>query len=460
VVLGLLFWGIAPVTIRENTTTRLRDFTSVVRRNWQLIYFAAASLIIAFSLGMAAGVFQYFPYKTMKEAVNALQDWNENWRHNLRTRPDQYLKPSQYAGQGVVLHKSQKAHEGVTFITSLFDGKLGMRLVDMEGAEIHKWHVPFQEIWPDESKRPHDWDSEIHGALLYPNGDIVFNIEWKTLVRIDKCSRLIWSLPLGTHHSVYEDDEGNLWVPGRKWRNKSLDELRYISAPFSEEFILKVSPDGKLLEEISIIDVIYDSGYDGLLFADRRVKPEHTKYDHGDLTHVNDIEVLGKDISDAYDLFDTGDIIVSMRILNALIVIDPETLRIKWASIGPFLRQHDPDFLSNGRILVFDNRWGDSNEKIFSRIIQLDPVTQEVVVVFQGDNKNPFFTSLMGKHQYFENGNLLITETMAGRAFEVTAEGEVVWSYINRWDSERVIAISEATRYPLSYASFGKDPCQ
>jgi hypothetical protein len=459
VVLGLLFWGVAPAPVRQNTTARLREFTAVVRRNWQLIYFAAASLFIVFSLGMAVGAFQLFPYKTLEEAGDAAQDWAENWRHNLRIRPEQYLKPSRYEGQGVVLHDTQKAYKGVTFLTSLFDGKLGMRLVDMNGADIHKWQVPLQDIWlEDGSKQLHDWDSEIHGALLYPNGDVVFNIEHKALVKIDKCSNLLWkNTNLDPHHSVHEDKEGNLWVPGRRWRNESLDKLPYISSPFLEEYILKFSPDGELLKKISIIDVFYGSKYEAVMFADREFKVEHTGRE---ITHINDIEVLDQSMSDAFELFDAGDILVSMRDLNLLVVIDPELEKIKWSMTGPYLRQHDPDFLPTGRISVYDNRQTHVDGNVFSRILELDPVTQNVYVLYEGDDENPFFSGIMGKQQHLLNGNILITETTGGRAFEVTVEGEVVWSYINRWDSERVIAISEATRYPLSYALFDEGRCQ
>jgi|GEM_PF-135386 len=458
VVLGLFCWGIAPAPVRQSITLRFRAFTAVVRRNWQLIYFATASLFIAFILGMAAGVYQFFPYQTLEEAGDAAKDWAEYWRHNLRIRPDQYLRTSHLEGQGVVLHNSQKAYEGVTFITSLFDGKLGMRLVDMNGAETHKWQVPFQDIWPDESKRPHDWDSEIHGALLYPNGDVVFNIEHKALVKIDKCSNLLWkNTNLDPHHSVHEDNEGNLWVPGRRWRHESLDKLPYISSPFLEEYILKFSPDGELLKKISIIDVFYGSKYEAVMFADRDFKVEHAGRE---ITHINDIEVLDQSMSDAFDLFDTGDILVSMRNLNLLAVIDPELEKIKWSMTGPFLRQHDPDFLSSGRISVYDNRQAQVDGNVFSRIIELDPVTQNVYVLFEGDDENPFYSGIMGKQQRLPNRNILITETMGGRAFEVTTEGEVVWSYINRWDNERVIALSEATRYPLSHALFDEGHCQ
>ena len=40
-------------------------------------------------------------------------------------------------------------------------------------------------------------------------------------------------------------------------------------------------------------------------------------------------------------------------------VIDRQTLKAKWVLSGPFYQQHDPDFLPNGNIMLFDNRGGD-----------------------------------------------------------------------------------------------------
>jgi hypothetical protein len=37
---------------------------------------------------------------------------------------------------------------------------------------------------------------------------------------------------------------------------------------------------------------------------------------------------------------------------------------VKWSQTGPWLRQHDPDFLSDGRILVYDNRDDGANGQI------------------------------------------------------------------------------------------------
>jgi Arylsulfotransferase (ASST) len=126
------------------------------------------------------------------------------------------------------------------------------------------------------------------------------------------------------------------------------------------------------------------------------------------------------------------------------------------------LRQHDPDFLPGARISVFDNRMDNAGGGVFggSRIIEVDPAAYPVNVSYQGHDGDFFYTDIMGKHQRLANGNLLITESLAGRAFEVAGNGDVVWQYINRWDEDEVAWISEATRYPLHYATFAEETCQ
>ena len=52
----------------------------------------------------------------------------------------------------------------------------------------------------------------------------------------------------------------------------------------------------------------------------------------------------------------------------------------------------------------------------------------------------------MGKHQWLPNGNLLITESMKGRAFEIDTNGEIVWEYVNIAEEGFSSVLEEAQR--------------
>ena len=62
------------------------------------------------------------------------------------------------------------------------------------------------------------------------------------------------------------------------------------------------------------------------------------------------------------------------------------------------------------------------------RVLEIDPVTLAVAWLYAAPN---FFSTNISGAQRLANGNTLITEGAPGRVFEVTAEREIVWEYIN-----------------------------
>jgi Arylsulfotransferase (ASST) len=446
---------------REQNVTR--PFSTLIK-HLPLFYFGFSILILVFGSGFAVAKLEIFPYSVLAGAWRAALDWRESWRAYLRVRPDQLIEPARFDGDGVTVYVPNKASTGVTLITGFWNGEHGINLVGPDGTHLHEWRVSFNEIWPNAShvdEQPHDWDAYIHGTLLYPNGDLVFNFDYRGLVKIDKCGNVIWQVPEKTHHSIYEDDSGNLWVGMRRRIAEARPDLPLLSVPFQEDFVIKVSPDGQVLREISLLDVIVNSHYESILFGNGRDGVGRWGDSQGVETHMNDIEVLGPAQAPSFPHFEEGDIMVSLRNVNWIAVIDPDTETIKWSQVGPFLRQHDPDFLDNGKISVFDNRTDEAQGAALggSRILELDPVTHQASTLYESDASNFFYTGALGKQQHLPNGNTLIAEGQAGRAFEVTPEGEVVWSYINRWDDDEVAWIEEATRYPMHYAAFAEEEC-
>jgi hypothetical protein len=53
----------------------------------------------------------------------------------------------------------------------------------------------------------------------------------------------------------------------------------------------------------------------------------------------------------------------------------------------------------------------------------------------------------------------LITESEAGRAFEVDERGQIVWEYVNRYDERDVALLSVALRYPEEYFTVSDWAC-
>ncbi len=390
--------------------------------------FLIGLLFISFFLGVYVATFRVFPYNQARNA----------WRTaKVLFGIPHYLTPTTYEGEGVVIDKRDEVYPGATLITGIWkkdgDFSIGARLIDLDGNILNEWVLNTDDLSAEAKRKAY-----IHGSILLPNGDLVFNHEHDSLYRMNKDSEVIWKLPMKTHHSVFQDKSGNFWVPGGKMHEDSKEFP--LGPPFVEDTVLKVSPNGEVLEEISLLKSIYDSGYEGII-----------KKKTGDVLHLNNVDVLGENMADAFDVFEAGDIMVSMRHIHTIMVLDGKTHLIKWLLTLPIIGQHDPDFHADGTITIYDNHSigiDPGAKNIGSRILQVDPQTNEVKVLYGHKEKEYFYALRGGKHQKLSNGNILITEPGAGRVFEINPKNEVVWSWINsKWDDEYTSEILEGTRY-------------
>ncbi|MBD3262064.1 MAG: hypothetical protein GF334_10440 [Candidatus Altiarchaeales archaeon] len=141
-----------------------------------------------------------------------------------------------------------------------------------------------------------------------------------------------------------------------------------------------------------------------------------------DVFHVNSVEVLEQDLGQG----EKGDLLISLRHLDTIAIIDLDSNRIKWVWGENVLEgPHNPTILDNGNILVFDNGY----RRCYSRVLEVNPKTNEVVWSYVGDSSESFFSATMSGSQKLENGNILVTESEKGHAFEITPEGNVVWDF-------------------------------
>jgi hypothetical protein len=210
-----------------------------------------------------------------------------------------------------------------------------------------------------------------------------------------------------------------------------------------------VSDQGAVLEEVSISELFVDNGLLHLL-----VKGRGPVFRPGEVVHLNDIEELPDSIAERFPLFEAGDLMLSFRDLQVVMIVDPRDWRVKWYQMGPWVRQHDPDFQPDGTITVFNNKDDhpfDGTHLGGSEIVELNPSTGATRRLYGGRPEQDMHTGILGKHQVLPNGNILITQTQRGRLLEVTRSGEIVWELINRYDEETLAVMTEATRYPPSY---------
>ena len=123
------------------------------------------------------------------------------------------------------------------------------------------------------------------------------------------------------------------------------------------------------------------------------------------------------------------------------------TEKVVWASRGPWRAQHDPTFLENGRLLLFDNLGSPKG----SRVLEYDPQTQSFPWTYPGETGKPFLSNIRGMSQRLPNGNTLVVNSVGGEVLEVTLEREVVWSC-----STGEVTINRARRYRSDQVPFAK----
>jgi hypothetical protein len=417
---------------------------------------AAAALFLAFLLGGVFATFQWQPYQFFEDSV-------KNARMYLRQagqeRPE-ILLPKRYRGEGITIHRPG-AYAGVTAVQGLFAEGVELRLIDMSGRVIHRWHADFDAIWPDPAhvlpvNRPASGlHYQTHGMAFLRDGSVVFNFDNLGAVKLDRCGAVVWKIDRATHHSVTANPDGSFWMPARVDVRDIRDEvlLRQIeesdlltSDGRFEDSLLLVTADGRIDAEISVLGALFDGRFATELFDVR-------EFSVTDPTHLNDVEVVTPELARRIPGVEAGDLLVSLRQMHMLAILDRQTGAILWSRVGPWVRQHDPDITPDGLIEVFNN--GDGRLAvdgiIGSSILTLDPATGEVHTAYPRDGDPRFYTRIMGAHQRLPNGNRLITESLPGRLLEVNPQGDVVWEYVQPYDDTHAALIQSATRYDADY---------
>lgn len=417
-----------------------------LRKRAPVIIFVLSLVFWSFAYGVAVQKFQLFPYKIIRYAEEGAKET----RRILTGRLPWYYRPTNRT-EKVIVHRPNAFSEGLTLVSGITkEGDIEVKVITRDGEALHRWRIDwFDGFWPDPHhipkkniprERP---ATHIHGIVLLKNGDLVFNLEKLGMARVDLCGNVVWRLPYQTHHSVHVDETGNIWVAGQKLiKDRSPNRPGY-RPPFWEFTVLKLTPGGETLREISIPDLLIKNELQGLLYMST-TKNRSTQVS-GDTLHLNDVEVFPAHLQPG--IFEKGDVMISLRNVHAIMVFNADTLNIKYLSIGKVVRQHDPDFVDGERISIFDNNLvASESQGPQSRIVVVSARNDQVQVIYSGSREQPFYTDIMGKHQWLPNGNILITESTKGRAFEIDPEGKLVWEYFNLIDKGRLALVDEAQR--------------
>jgi hypothetical protein len=423
-------------------------------RDWSKTAFVAGALALlaggSLVLGMASVKRDMGLYRTVWGTLDSAKTLVEELPNLRGTEPIHFLVPARHAGQGVTVNDTG-GDDLILMSGFLGDGNKA-RLMRRDGTVLAEWAMDAHAIYEDPSffRLPPmtDWNAITHGTIITPEGDIVFSFESGGLVRMDRCGKVLWASDEITHHSPNWLADGGIVVSGGEYVTGKDTPWPY-RAPYWEDLVYRFDKDGNRTFAKALTTLFNDNGLQPLLTSGSDFR---TRID-GEF-HLNEVEELSAGMAADFPMFAAGDLLLSLRNLNMILVTDAKVERIKWWKIGPFIRQHDPDFQKGGKITVFDNHSDETRDGSVtggSRVWEIDVASGEARTLYGGRDGQRFSSPERSTHQVLANGNLMVTAAQEGRAFEVTPAGKIVWEYVNRWDETRALWLHDTEVFEPGY---------
>lgn len=410
-----------------------------------------ASLCFLVSLASIAMMhFQFFPYRLVRGSLNGLEAFWEVYRSDQAN----FLFIDESGQANPVVHHYRSANDGDGYIANMGGpGTLSSHcpelgcmawIMNRDGEILHTWQVDAAELW---AESPHDGIKD-HNKItpssmyVYDNGDVIVSFGSRSLfpygvgiAKFDKNSNVIWKRANYAHHWFSVAPDGSIFTPAHELADSPLQlgetrrSLECAKGQIYSDVILRLDVNGETIETIRLFDILFDAGLEGLVSESRtRCDPLHLNY----VEYVN--EQLAKDI----DGLDVGDLIISLRHVNAIIVLDAGSRNIKWHLVGRTIAQHSPRLAPGGRIVIFDNYGGDRGTG-GSRIATAYFGSERVDTIYPGPNSiedDQFFSSYAGVVDLNPDySKALVSITEQGRVLEIDMNtGEVLWEYVNNHD--------------------------
>jgi len=309
-------------------------------------------------------------------------------------------------------------------------------LIDAMGEVLHRWSYPFERLTGVPAMEHSSQDAWRRVRLL-DDGSLLAIHEGLCLLKVDRGSELEWVFGGFAHHDLDLAPDGRIYTLTR--REQRLPELNE-SEDLLVDSVAVLSPEGELLREVSVVECLARSRWSDRLRAAAKVG--------GDCLHTNSIELLDGSLAGEDPVLTAGRVLVCLRELHAVGVIDLEQRRFVWWREGAYRAPHDPHLLPARRMLIFDNM----GHAGYSRALEVGTLSGEERWSFGGEPPQAFFSVFCGAATRLAGGNTLVTESTAGRAYEVSPEGEVVWAFASPHragpDGELVAALFEVSRVP------------
>ena len=320
----------------------------------------------------------------------------------------------------------QNSLEEDYILISRYDGEKKRSIVELFDIKnnqiIHQWQPDINKInsFSKLNKKYINLQTDfsnnryniIH-PLLMNDGSILFHGMYSPLIKIDICSNYIWSIDDFFHHSIEIDNEGNIWT--------AIADTKTNKIGFLDDYLAKVSQDGKILDKISISKLLNNIKY-----------PFTNIYSGNDPIHINDIQPYISNEEENSEKF-----FLSLRNISTIALYDNKKKEIVWAKQGNWVHQHDVDLL-NKQLVIFNNNLDSNKTQVldFNEILLLNKNGKFIKKLYSDQmQKNNIATITEGLITEINDTNIIVEDTKNGRLVKFS-EKNLLWTYTNSFKGD------------------------
>jgi Arylsulfotransferase (ASST) len=401
---------------------------------------------------------------------------------------------------GTTIYDPARAWSGYTVLSPL--GTQAVIVIDMNGTVVKRWDDYVNSaggparilpggvvIAARGANPPHQESLEIIERDF--EGNVLWRFDHNQQIET-RDGETIWAAR--QHHDWQRDDfPAGYYSPGIRPAAEGAKTLilthtnhtrpEVADQVLEDDRLIEVASDGNIVWEWVASDHIDELGFSAAARSAISGAPGfNAARSSFDWLHINSATYVGPN-----HWFDGGDqrfapdnVIISSRQASLVAIVardgaivwrlgpdftESEELRAIRQIIGQHHAHVIPKGLpGEGNVLVFDNGGAsgygfanptapdgaDSFARATSRVLEIDPVTLELVWSYT----NPrFYSSNISGAQRLPNGDTLITAGTGGRLFEVTAEGDIVWEYVypDLSGAQSPSAVYRSYRFPYDW---------
>jgi hypothetical protein len=426
------------------------------------VLFFLGMCALSFGYGVATMQYEVFPYRLLKEAKLGLEAWASIETHKQRF-PNAFEAFEDGAAAAPQAKNLADTAGGEHVLVTGGPYQLMERcptwgcmawVTDRAGKVLHAWEVNLDELWSGLT----GISGDVNRLSLYPvgmalgkDGSLVVSFQGREtypvhigIMKVDRDGKLLWKRFDRSHHWLAMDEAGQIYTPfstaikNLKHVGGSRVTVNCATAQSGVDAIRILSPEGKPLREMPLLENFERSGYSGLFYGVR---------DGCNPTHLNSIALASPAVAKAIPGAAAGDLLVSLRETSSVALLDGKTAAVKYMVAGRTAAQHGAQFLPDGTVLVLDNLGG---ERALggTRIVRINLVNGASETVFpKGAEKDllPVYTETAGQINVSADGKrALLSLTHQGRVIEIdVASGAPLWVYENTHDIAKFLQAAD-----------------